>query len=254
VEGLTNTLCSSSGKKVGSVPYSLTDPNQQFRIEKKDDKYYLYSVGAGKYISGNGSYEDAASTALKMENVDGAYPWKLIIGSNGLNSQDGGQTDSGIAINSYTTTDAGNCYQIVEAGAEPTPEPTPDFRLLNILSIDKAEVALEEGESMALVVRTGHSFATDHSVTWSSSDPAIATVDSEGVVTAVSVGSAIITVAANDASGLKATCVVTVKEAMSVENIVMGENSGAIYDMQGRRVLNPSKGIYIMGNKKVVIK
>jgi hypothetical protein len=162
VEGLTNTLCTSNGKKVGSVTYSLTDPNLQFRIEKKDDNYYLYSVGAQKYVSGNGNYEDAAATALKMENVGGAYPWKLIIGSNGMNSQDGGQTDSGIVINSWTTADAGNCYQIVEAG-------------------EKIETGIENSE-------------------------------------------------------------ITI------------QNSAFFYDLQGRRVENPGKGIYIKDNKKVVIK
>ena len=162
VEGLTNTLCTSNGKKVGSVTYSLTDPNLQFRIEKKDDNYYLYSVGAKKYVSGNGNYEDAAATALKMENVGGAYPWKLVIGSNGMNSQDGGQTDSGIIINSWTTTDAGNCYQIVEAG-------------------EKTDTGIESAE-------------------------------------------------------------------------VTMQNSTFFYDLQGRRVENPSKGIYIKNNKKVVIK
>ena len=162
VEGLTNTLCTSSGKKVGSVTYSLTDPHLQFRIEKKDDNYYLYSVGAQKYVSGNGNYEDNASTVLKMENVGGAYPWKLILGSNGMNSQDGGQTDSGIVINSWTTTDAGNCYQIVEAG-------------------EKVDVGIE---------------------------------DSEFTI----------------------------------------QDSEFIYDLQGRRVANPTKGIYIVGGKKLVIK
>ena len=116
VEGLTNTICSSNGKKVGSVKYSLTDPNLQFRIELKNGKYYLYSVGAEKYVNSNGNYVTTASTELKIENVGGNYPWKLILGSNGMNSQDGGQTDSGIIINSWTTTDAGNCYQIIEAG------------------------------------------------------------------------------------------------------------------------------------------
>jgi hypothetical protein len=162
VEGLTNTLCTSNGKKVGSVTYSLTDPNLQFRIEKQGDNYYLYSVGAQKYVSGNGSYETNASTALKIENVGGAYPWKLIIGSNGMNSQDGGQTDSGIIINSWTTTDAGNCYQIVEAG-------------------EKVDTGIENAEVTML-------------------------------------------------------------------------NSAFIYDLQGRRVENPGKGIYIKDNKKVVIK
>ena len=162
VEGLTNTLCTSNGKKVGSVTYSLTDPNLQFRIEKQGDNYYLYSVGAKKYVSGNGNYEDAAATALKMENVGGAYPWKLIIGSNGMNSQDGGQTDSGIVINSWTTADAGNCYQIVEAG-------------------EKIETGIENSE-------------------------------------------------------------------------IILQNSAFFYDLQGRRVENPGKGIYIKDNKKVVIK
>ena len=161
VEGLTNTLCTSNGKKVGSVTYSLTDPNLQFRIEKQGDNYYLYSVGAQKYVSGNGSYEATAATVLKMENVGGAYPWKLVIGSNGMNSQDGGQTDSGIIINSYTTADPGNCYQIVEAG-------------------EKNETGIENAE-------------------------------------------------------------------------VIMQNSAFFYDLQGRRVENPDKGIYIRGNKKVVL-
>ena len=40
-----------------------------------------------------------------------------------MNSQDGGQTDSGILVNYWTTTDAGNCYQIIEAGEVKEEEP-----------------------------------------------------------------------------------------------------------------------------------
>ena len=123
VEELTNTICSSNGKRVGTVAYSLTDPNLQFRIELKNGKYYLYSVGAGMYVNASGNYVATASTELKIQNVGGSYPWKLVLGSNGMNSQDGGQTDSGILVNSWTTTDAGNCYQIIEAGEMPEEEP-----------------------------------------------------------------------------------------------------------------------------------
>ena len=161
-EEFANILCTSSGSKVGSVTYSLTDPNLQFRIEKQGDNYYLYSVGAKKYVSGNGSYEAAAATVLKMENVGGAYPWKLIIGSNGMNSQDGGQTSNGIKVDYWTTTDAGNCYQIVEAGEKTG------------TGIENAEITIQDSEF--------------------------------------------------------------------------------IYDLQGRRVENPGKGIYIKNSKKVVIK
>ena len=160
VESVAGSICSSNGKKVGAVEYSLTAPALQFRIEKQGDNYYLYSVGAEKYVSANGNYEATASTVLKIENVGGSYPWKLILGSNGMNSQDGGQTDNGILVNSWTTTDAGNCYQITEA----------------------------------------------------------------------------------------------VIEGAGVDNIVAAQANGVIYDLQGRRVENPTTGVYIVNAKKVVIK
>ncbi|MBR6698757.1 MAG: glycoside hydrolase family 95 protein [Bacteroidaceae bacterium] len=113
---LPGEICSSNGTSVGSVTASLTDAAQQFRIEKKGDNYYLFSVGAQKYVSSNGIYEANASTILKIEKVSNAsYPWKLLLGSNGMNSQDPNQTGSGIMVNWWTTTDAGNCYCIEEA-------------------------------------------------------------------------------------------------------------------------------------------
>ena len=121
VESVADGLCTSNGKLVGSVNYSLTDPNLHFRIEKKGSNYYLYSVGAEKYVNSNGKYEATASTQLKISKVDGSYPWKLLLGNNGMNSQDGGQNNYGIVVNSWTTTDAGNCYQIIEATTEETP-------------------------------------------------------------------------------------------------------------------------------------
>lgn len=60
-------LCSNTGSAVGSVTASLTDSNQQFRIEKTGDNYYLFSEGAGQYVSSTGAYEKTASTVLKIE-------------------------------------------------------------------------------------------------------------------------------------------------------------------------------------------
>ena len=116
---LPGELCSSNGKSVGTVTQNPEDPNQQFRIEKKGSNYYLYSVGAEKYVSGNGTYEASASTVLKIEKVSGNYPWKLLLGGNGMNSQDKNQVNSGILVNSWTTTDAGNCYEIKEVNVGP---------------------------------------------------------------------------------------------------------------------------------------
>ena len=83
---MPNQLCSSTGKSVGSVTYSLNDPNLQFNIQKNGDNYYLYSVGAQKYVSSNGSYEASAASVLKIEQVNNAsYPWKLSLNNNELN-------------------------------------------------------------------------------------------------------------------------------------------------------------------------
>lgn len=109
-------ICSNTGKAVGSVSFGLDDPNLQFRIEKTGDNYYLFSEGAGQYVSSNGAYEAKASTVLSIEASGNAtYPWKLLLGGNGMNSQIPGQMDEGIVVNSWTTTDVGNCYYIEEA-------------------------------------------------------------------------------------------------------------------------------------------
>ena len=109
-------ICTNNGSAVEKVSKDLADPNQQFQIIKNGDNYYLFSVGAQKYVSTNGSYEANASSVLKFEKVNNAsYPWKLCIGNNGMNSQIPGQMPAGITVNSWTTTDAGNCYSIEEA-------------------------------------------------------------------------------------------------------------------------------------------
>ena len=108
-------ICGSTGKLVGTVSRDNADPAQLFRIEKNGSNYYLYSVGAEKYVGSNGAFTATASSPLGITKVGGSYPWKLTIGGNGMNSQEPGQMDAGIVVNSWTTTDAGNCY-IIEEG------------------------------------------------------------------------------------------------------------------------------------------
>ena len=115
-ENVPGEICGSTGTSVGTVTQDASDPNQQFRIEKSGDNYYLYSVGAEKYVSSNGSYEDSPNSVLTLAKTSNTtYPWKLCIGGNGMNSQKPGQMAAGIVVNSWTTTDAGNQYYIEEA-------------------------------------------------------------------------------------------------------------------------------------------
>ena len=111
-------ICSNNGSSVGSVSYSTTDENQQFRIEKNGANYYLFSEGAQKYVGADGNFVDKPSVALNITNVGGNYPWKLMLGGQGMNSQVKGQTSEGIKVDGWSSTDAGNCYQIAEAVAK----------------------------------------------------------------------------------------------------------------------------------------
>ena len=75
------------------------------------------------------------------------------------------------------------------------------------VSLDVTESELAVGETRTLVATVLPANATDKAVTWSTSDATVATVDSEGKVTALKVGSAIITAAAGEKT---AECSLTV--------------------------------------------
>lgn len=91
---------------------------------------------------------------------------------------------------------------------------------VNGISLNTSSLSLTVGETTSLVATVSPSDATDKSVAWTSDNASVATVDQNGKITALSSGSAIITVSAQDGSGKKATCSVTVKEAsVSVESI-----------------------------------
>lgn len=93
------------------------------------------------------------------------------------------------------------------------------------VSLDKTALTLYEGTSATLTATVTPSTAANKNVTWSSSDAAVATVNPEGVVAAVSAGTAVITVTTVD-GGFTAECTVTVKEIAIPEAVDLGLPSG----------------------------
>src|SRR5699024_1477478 len=89
----------------------------------------------------------------------------------------------------------------------------PSFKTKHIavtgVTLDKTTLSLEEGATGNLVATVAPSTATDKTVTFASSDAAIATVDNTGKVTAVKPGAADITVTTKDGSKT-AKCALTV--------------------------------------------
>ena len=102
-----------------------------------------------------------------------------------------------------------------EPTSEPTEEPTPIP--LTGIAISDASLALKAGETKKLTLTLQPADATDvPTAVWTSSDPAVARVESDGTVTATGWGSAVITVKAGDFS---ASCKVTVRFSDVAENM-----------------------------------
>lgn len=94
-------------------------------------------------------------------------------------------------------------FTVTQAGAPPSDIPVES------VSLDKTELGLVEGDSETLTATVKPDNATDKTVTWSSSDGSVATVDANGKVTAVKEGTATITAKAGEKT---AACSVTVKK------------------------------------------
>ena len=137
------------------------------------------------------------------------------------------------------------------------------------ITLDKTELTLTIGASEKLTATVLPEDVTDKTVTWSTSDAAIATVDTEGNVTAISVGEAVITatcgeistscrvivekisgivfVSADDINIVVNGNELTIKGATSEDKVTIGRQDGAvIYSGNNRESYTLVRGLYII--------
>lgn len=84
----------------------------------------------------------------------------------------------------------------VNASSFITVEPTP----ASTISLDRNSVTLKVSENAVIKASVLPETTTDKSVTWTSSDESVATVDGEGTVTAIAVGNATVTASCGEIS------------------------------------------------------
>ena len=84
------------------------------------------------------------------------------------------------------------------------------------IRLNKSSLTMDALGTFQMTASASPDNAYDKRILWSSSDPAIATVDENGLVTALKKGTATITAAAMDGSGAKSTCKVTVSNTAYV--------------------------------------
>ena len=84
------------------------------------------------------------------------------------------------------------------------------------IALNKTSVSLKVTETLTLVATVLPELTTNKSLTWTSSNEAVATVDVNGVVTAIALGEATITATTTDGTNLSASCQVTVVPTLVV--------------------------------------
>lgn len=104
------------------------------------------------------------------------------------------------------------------------PQPVP----VDYINLDKQYLTLGLGEKGKIVATVFPDEADDKTVTWSSESPSVATVDSDGTVTAIAEGQAYIYARASNGAGAYCNVIVKGKEEeghIAVESVTLGTDT-----------------------------
>ena len=106
--------------------------------------------------------------------------------------------------------------------------------LVTSITLNKTETSIKVGATETLsVTAVAPDNATDPTYTWKTSDETKATVDQDGKVTAVAAGTVTIYAEANDGSGVKGNCAVTVTPAVAEGHALSQSEIGEIVGTDG---------------------
>lgn len=133
--------------------------------------------------------------------------------------------------------------------------------LVNEIVLNVTEKTLNVGDSLQLTATVSPADASDPTFSWSTSDSLVAIVDADGLVTALSPGEVVITATANDASGVSASCTLTILNGEGIFVITVDSKATAdLYTLTGVKVRNAGQmldglpaGLYILDGKKVIL-
>ena len=141
----------------------------------------------------------------------------------------------GNVVISTTTVDGGftaTCIVSVVPKEEPKPDDPvkPDTIFVSGIMLDKNELQIVEGATDTLVATISPANAENKNVTWTTSDEKVATVAADGTISALSAGTATITVKTED-GGFTATCAVTViKKTVAVTGISLDKTEAVLVE------------------------
>lgn len=207
------------------VPETVKNQIVRFRIKTSGTSIYvddIITIGAdvaraGVPILSHASGEVASGTEISITPATGTTIHYTV--NSGAE-----QTSTGIAKLTLTestalevyATQAGKAKSLIIRAQYTVNGVTPVVHPESV-TLDKTEVSIVEGQTETLTATVMPVNAEDKSITWSTNNPAVATV-ANGIITAVAPGNATITVTTID-GGLTATCAVTVTPYIEPEPI-----------------------------------
>ena len=187
---LTPFTTVDAGIHTGTTYYSNVQYNTQMTYDFGTNRLYMYATSDDNNL--------ARSFGMYMVDLDDAQPVATYLDGISLDLKSAG-----------STTKYGNVYLgllafIPEADEIPVAP-------VNGIILNKTAGRVAVGGTTQLIGTARPSNAADTSLSWSSSDEAVATVDENGLVTGISAGKAVITATSNE-TGVTNECVITVVE------------------------------------------
>ena len=178
--------------------------------------------------------------------------WAIVSGSelasisqSGLLTAQGGKGDVVVRV---TTLDGSNLSDEITIPCD-----------VNILATDIdircEKKTIQEGESILLSAVVTPRNATTKDVRWESSDPNIATIDENGILKGLALGTVRITAYAKDGSATSSWITIQIEATTGINAATIDSNKPTeYYDLEGRKIARPMKGhIYITNKGKKIV-
>ena len=190
-----------------SIDYYRYSPTWEnwYRIEQINDiAITSVTINETEAIMNVGDNVQLTATILPANATNQVLTWASSNPDVATVNQNGMVTalSQGTATITATTTDGSHLSVACAVTVKSVP--------VTSVTVSPSSLILQVGGTQQLTATVQPSNATNPNVSWDSSNPMVATVDESGVVTAKAAGTATITGTAQDGSGKKGNCTVTV--------------------------------------------
>ena len=206
---------SSSNLLYAAQDAAAADGTLIFEYVQKHDTDYAYVVACGPT---NQNLKDAVVTFPTVYSSEAPMVMKPTVTYKGEILTE--QLDY-VLTGNYIYTEAGTYSCAIRGIYNYTGQVECSYNVLDYIyvtdiELSRTDVILAPGETYNLTTTVTPENAINPMISWISSDEKVATVDENGLITAVSEGVAKITAASTDGSGILAVCTVTVSSSLAI--------------------------------------